>query len=97
MSGLNEILDWLDDTIWYDLEIDDYNTEQDLFDKFNSNFTENNRLPLADILQEQMPSFMKSLRSSMFQDVRGYTRKNGTRVNGYSYKRKSFKKPKRYD
>ena len=57
MSGFDEIVAWTDDEI----EMDQSRTVQEEFERISKRFEEDNRLPLADILLDDMPRYMKYL------------------------------------
>ena len=55
MSGLNEIIQWTDDNIVFERD----EPSQRAFEDISDIFEEDSRLPLADILQEQLPDFLR--------------------------------------
>ena len=61
MSGFNEIIQWVDNEIIFDSNDDPLKA----FDDISNIFTNDNRLPLADILQEDTPKFMEFIESRL--------------------------------
>ena len=57
MSGLNEIIQWTDDNI----NIEQGEDPQEAFEFIDKEFTQDNRLPLGDILGDQIPQYIEYL------------------------------------
>ena len=57
MSGLNEIIQWTDDEI----NIEQGENPQEAFEFIDSEFIKDNRLPLADILGDQISEYLEYL------------------------------------
>ena len=62
MSGLNEIIQWTADEI----DFTDGEDPQKAFDFIDREFTKENRLPLADILGDQLPKYMEFIEERTF-------------------------------
>ena len=60
MSGLNEIIQWTEDNI----DFERGENPQNAFEFIDAEFRKDNRLPLADILGDQLPDYLKFLEES---------------------------------
>ena len=61
MSGFDEIVAWTDQEI----KLNQSRTVNEEFERISKRFIEDNRLPLADILLDDMPRYMKYLEDRM--------------------------------
>ncbi len=64
MTDIEQIIEWTEQEVDLDLT----STVQREFDGISELFTENNRLPLADILTDQLPQFRKYLSDRMARE-----------------------------
>ena len=64
MTDIEQIIEWTEQEI----ELDFTSTVQREFDGISEFFTENNRLPLADILTDQLPQFKQYLKDRMARE-----------------------------
>ncbi len=62
MSGLNEIIQWTAENI----DFRDGEDPQEAFEFIDTQFTEENRLPLADILGDELPKYMEFIEERTF-------------------------------
>ena len=65
MSGLSEIIDWVESTVI----LDPTNDVRREFEDISKMFEERGRLPLSDILQEQEGEFLEFLESKQRTDT----------------------------
>ncbi len=64
MTDIEQIIEWTEQEV--DLTLT--NTIQEEFNGISEFFTENNRLPLADILTDQLPQYIKYLENRMARE-----------------------------
>ena len=64
MSGFDEIVAWTD----REIVLNQSKTVQEEFERISRRFEEDNRLPLADILLDDMPRYMKYLEDRMARE-----------------------------
>ncbi len=62
MSGLNEIIQWTESNI----DFTDGENPQEAFDFIDKEFTKDNRLPLADILGDELPKYLEFIEERTF-------------------------------
>ncbi len=65
MSGLSEIIQWVEDN----MDIDPTETPQEVFNAIDKDFTDNNRSDLANILNEDMPKFMRFIEQKLHPTI----------------------------
>ncbi len=64
MTDIEQIIEWTEQEI--DLTLT--NTVQEEFNDISRDFTKNNRFPLADILTDQLPQYIKYLENRMARE-----------------------------
>ena len=64
MTDIEQIIEWTEQEVDLDLS----NTVQEEFNGISELFTENNRLPLADILRDELPKFKQYLADRMARE-----------------------------
>ena len=64
MTDIEQIIEWVEQEVDLDLS----NTVQEEFNGISELFTENNRLPLADILTNELPEFKQYLADRMARE-----------------------------
>ena len=58
MSGEPEIEQWTNDN-WDDLDIDESQSSEEIFETINKRFDDDNRSDLSDILGDEKPKFLE--------------------------------------